>query len=158
GEVRGVEERHEADLGLQRIDPERHERRAVRGVRHRDLELDAVGVLDQAEQLLKLLAREARLPLRGLALLARGLWFRGCRFWCCRPWVLLSGDVAALRRRRAVVYLLRPVSACASWASKASRSVRWIRSRPKVSATPSSSRTPSTCGLTRARRRVTRSA
>ena len=47
-QVRGVEEEHLPDLRVERVHAERLDRRALIGLRHGQLQLDAVGVVNEA--------------------------------------------------------------------------------------------------------------
>ena len=62
-QVGRVEEEDLPDLRLERVEPEGGDRPLVRARRERDLQLDAVGPADQAEELSELLARELDEPL-----------------------------------------------------------------------------------------------
>ena len=59
-ELGGVEEEDLADLGLERVERERRDGRALVRLGNRQLQLDAVGPLEGAEQLHELLVRETR--------------------------------------------------------------------------------------------------
>jgi hypothetical protein len=66
GQVRRVEEVDLPDLGFQRIDPEGRDRGVVRGLGQGQLQLDAVGFLDQLHDLGQLLVREPGRCRRGI--------------------------------------------------------------------------------------------
>ncbi len=58
-QVGGVEEVHLPDLRRERVEVERDDQRAPLGVGQRELELDAVGLLDQGERLEQVLVGES---------------------------------------------------------------------------------------------------
>jgi hypothetical protein len=64
-ELRRVEEEDLADLRLERIELERRDGRSLVRLRHRQLQLDAVGSLEQVEQPHDLLVRERGRRSRG---------------------------------------------------------------------------------------------
>ena len=66
-QVGRVEEEHLADLGVEWIDPQRGDGGDVIGLRHRELQLDAVGSLDQREQAGAILVGECAVSRAGCA-------------------------------------------------------------------------------------------
>src|SRR5262249_28810350 len=79
-----VEEEDLPDLRLQRIELKRRDGRALVRLWHRQLQLDAVGALEQLHELPDILVGEGRRHRRGgghLLLLSRGRSLSRCRSW-----------------------------------------------------------------------------